>query len=104
MNILITIYYPLGHGGAEVSTYLISKELKQRGHNIIFASRGKFEDFKCYELPSFRKNPIYFLYVRKLAKQLRKIIIKENIDIVYAQDFNTTKAAMIAAKKEHEYV
>ena len=101
MNILITIYYPLGYGGAEVSTQLICEELKRRGHNIIFASRGKFKDFKCYEIPSFKKNPIYSFYVRKLTKLLREIIRKENIDVVYAQDFNTTKAAMISAKIEH---
>ena len=43
MNILFTIYHPLGGGGAEVSTKLLAHSLKKRGHKVILASTGKYE-------------------------------------------------------------
>ena len=99
MRILVTIYYGLGKGGAEVSTQLLCKEMQKRGHDIIIASSGVYEGFKCYRVPDFKKYPLYEFYVLALQKKLEKIIKQEKIDLVYAQDLNTTKGAILAAKK-----
>ena len=59
MKILMTNYYPLNTGGAEVSTYLIAKGLERIGYDVIFASTGKYKGFKTYILKKFRLLPFY---------------------------------------------
>ena len=103
MNILITIYHSLGYGGAEVSTSLLAKQLEKLGNKVIIASTQPYDGldtklFKKFKLPFYGYQEFY------LSKFLRKLIKKENIDIVYPQDRFTSIPAIIAAKRENKKV
>lgn len=103
MNILITIYHSLGYGGAEVSTSLLAKQLEKLGNKVIIASTQPYEGldtrlFKKFKLPFYGCQEFY------LSKFLRKLIKKENIDIIYPQDKFTSIPAIIAAKRENKRV
>ncbi len=99
MKILVTIYYPLGRGGAEISTYLMCKELQRRGHEVIIATTGSYAGFMCYKIPHFRSYPFYSAYVYSLTRTLSRMIRKERPDVIYSQDLNTTKGAILAGKR-----
>jgi len=100
MNILLTAYNSLGHGGAEISTKLLAEKFKEFGHKAIIASSQEYPGidtkiFKRFKIPFYEYNTFY------LTNFLRKVIKEENIDIVYPQDRLTAIAAIKAAKKEN---
>jgi len=98
MKILFTIYNLKNVGGAEASTYFLAKGLKNIGHEVIIASTGKYPKIKTYVFKKYRKIPSFSLQKHYLSNFLSKIITKEKIDIVHAQDRLTTVGAITAAK------
>lgn len=104
MNILITIYHSLGYGGAEVSTSLLAKQLEKLGNKVIIASTQNYRKLNTRLFKDFVKIPFYGFHEYYLSKFLRKLIKKENINIIYPQDRLTTIPAIIAAKKENKKV
>lgn len=98
MNILFTSYRGLEAGGAQVSTYLLAKELKKAGHNVIIASTGNFPGIKTYNIKKFSKR-FFFLHKNYMASFFSKIIEKEKIDIVQVQELSVFEGSWIAARK-----
>ncbi len=75
-------------GGAETHVVELVKELKRQGYNIVVASNGgvyekelKEAEIKHYKVPLNDRNPINFV---KSYFLLKKIILKENIELVHA--------------------
>lgn len=101
MKILMTIYWPSGFGGAEVSTQLLAEELIKRGHEVIIASTSKYDNIKTYIFKKFRKIPSFWIKTQYLTNFLDGIIKEERVDVVYAQDFLTIKSAILAARKNN---
>lgn len=97
MKILITNYYPPEKGGAQISTYLLAKKLKEMGIEIIIASTGKYKKIKTYCFKKFRLWP--FIFQEQYFKTfLSKIIKKEKINIIHCQERLTTIGALLAGK------
>ena len=76
-------------GGVEQGTFDLAKGLLERGHKSIVISNGgrlisplEVLGVKHYPLPVHRKSPIV---MAKMVKEVRKILLKENIDILYAK-------------------
>ncbi len=76
-------------GGVEQGTLDLARGLAKRGHKSIVISNGgrlipELESIgvKYYTLPVHRKSPIV---MAKLIKEVRKILHKENIDILHAK-------------------
>lgn len=75
-------------GGAETHVLELAKELTRRGNEVIVTSNGGAYEaeleklgIKHYKVPLQNKNP---LNVIKAFKSLKKIIIKEKIDLVHS--------------------
>lgn len=78
----------LGIGGAETHIVELSRELARFGHRVTVASNGgiyvdelKKAGVRHIKVPLHTKNPASLL---KSYSELKKIIIRENIDIVHA--------------------
>lgn len=99
MKVLFTIYHGLGYGGAEVSTKVLAEGLQKLGHEIIFASSEKFENFDTRIFKEFDKIPSFEYHKKYLSKFLSDIIKDEKINIVHAQDRLTIPGAIVAAKR-----
>lgn len=99
MNILFASYFGHSKGGAEVSMELLAREVKNRGHNVIIASTGYFDNFKILKFPKLRYTPFWFRD-GYLTWFFRRIIRKNNIDVIHANDRFTAVAAVKAANKE----
>ncbi len=75
-------------GGAETHVVELSKELSRKGFNIIVASNGgvyekELKEFgiKHYNVPMHQRNILKMFHSYRL---LKKIIIKEHVDIVHS--------------------
>lgn len=99
MKVLFAVYHGLGFGGAEVSTKYLAEGLKQRGHEVIFASHGHYEGFQNYPLAAYKSIPLFSLQRKLLERSLRRIIKREKPDVVHAHDRITSVAAVRAARK-----
>lgn len=99
MNILMTIYRYLGHGGAEVSTKLLAEQLIKRGHEVTIASAYPYEGIETRVFRKFKNWPVVFLQQIYLTRFISDILKEKKIDIVYPQDMLTTKGSIVAAKK-----
>lgn len=87
LNILLSLMQ-LNIGGAETHVVELAKELKRKGANVIVTSNGgvyvrELEEagIRHYVVPLQNKNPIN---MAKAARMLRKIILKEKIDLVHS--------------------
>ena len=100
MRILITSYYPPNKGGAEVSTYLIAKKLKEMGNDVVIASTGDYKGIKTYRLRKYRLWPFSFQH-QYLKTFISKIVKKEKIDIIHPQERLTTIGSILAAKENN---
>ena len=98
MRILVPNYYPLNTGGAQTSTYLIAKKLKEMGNDVIIASTGDYKEIKTYRLRKFRLWPFSFQH-QYLKLFLSKIVKKEKIDVIHPQERLTTIGSILAAKE-----
>lgn len=104
MNIL-NIRSDFKLAGPGIVTFEFSKELKRRGHNMIFCSSGGalVREIKSYGMKHFE---IAELAVsnRSIAKMfgaildIRKLLINEDIDIIHGHNAISTFLAFIAAK------
>lgn len=98
MKILFTIYRSLGYGGAEVSTRYLAEALEKKGHNVIIASTQKYAKLNTIIFKEFHKKSFFF-QEKYLTNFLIKVIKKEKISIIHAQDRLTSIPAIKAAKK-----
>ena len=98
MNILNVTYFPMGRGGAEVSTLMCAKGLKELGHKVVIASSGKYEGVKTHQFMNCRKWP-FELQERYLTNFFKKVIKNERIDVIHSQDRLTSVAAVKAAEQ-----
>jgi len=98
MKVLLTNYYGFGAGGAEKSTFLTAKALEEAGHDVVVASTG---DFPRLEVRKFKKFllPLPFFQKHYLKNFLKKIILKEKIQLVHSQDRLTDFAGILAARE-----
>ncbi len=76
-------------GGVEQGTFDLARGLLARGHKSIIISNGgglvallETSGVKHYPLPVHRKSPIV---MARMVKEVRKILRKENIDILHAK-------------------
>jgi glycosyltransferase involved in cell wall biosynthesis len=97
MKILFTTYSGLGKGGAEVSMDLLAEGLRKRGHEVLIASSGDYEN--GIKFKKFRKIPFYSYHNRYLEKVFSKIVKEREIELIHAQDRLTSIAAIRTAKK-----
>ncbi|HLC86250.1 MAG TPA: glycosyltransferase family 4 protein [Candidatus Nanoarchaeia archaeon] len=100
MNILFASYFGHSKGGAEVSMELLAREIKNRGHNVFIASAGDFDNFQVLKFLKLRYIPFSFRD-SYLAWVFRRIIKKNKIDVIHANDRFTAVAAVKAARKEN---
>ena len=98
MKILFVTYKSLGHGGAEVSTLNLAKELRLKGNEVIFAAAENYDGFKTFIFKEF-KFPIFQIYNNYLKRFIVDIIKKENIDLIHVHHRMSTIAAIKAASK-----
>lgn len=101
MNIL-QILPELQSGGVETGTVDLAKELLRQGHGAVVISRGgrlveRLRECggKHYSLPVHEKN---IFTIISMIKSVRKIIKKENIDIVHARSRVPALSAFFAAR------
>jgi glycosyltransferase involved in cell wall biosynthesis len=86
MKILIcTGIYPPDIGGPATYTKLISKELKERGHEVSVLTYGD-ERITNYELRITSIGRKYFLPVRYFFYFLKVLQLGKNADVIYVQD------------------
>ena len=97
MKILFTTYSGLGKGGAEVSMSLLAEGLRERGHEVIIASSGDYENGVKFK--KFGKIPFYSLHNKYLERFFSKIVKEKGIELIHAQDRLTSIAAIRTAKK-----
>lgn len=103
MNILHFID-SLGYGGAETLLTNYVPELKEHNHIIVtFSDTNFFQDstkqFTCYNLDG---NPVKNLF--KLISKVKKIIAKENIDIVHSHSYWTNIISRLATPKKKKLI
>ena len=101
MKVLITSYFSPGKGGAEESTYLIAKGLKELGNHVVIASSENYNGIKTYYLKPktlFRAWQ-WSIQAKLLASFLIKVIKKEKIDLIHSQEKITTLGSILAGKK-----
>lgn len=98
MNLLISAYHGTGFGGAERSGSTIAEGLEKRGHSVFMASTAEYEGLNTLK---FSKYPLPLPFFQRfyLKNFLKKIIKKEKIDIIHAQDRLTSIGAVLAAKE-----
>jgi len=100
MRILITSYFPPNTGGAEISTYLLAKKLKEMGIDVIIASTGIYKGIKTYYLKKYKLESFFFQHQHHYLKNfLSRIVKKEKIDVIHPQEKLTTIASILAAKE-----
>ncbi len=100
MRILIVCYHPPDKGGLAINTHIIAQGLKKFGHYVVMASTENYPGIKTFVFGRYRKNPIFVLNNFYLKHFLSKIVKREKIDIIHAQDRLTSIAAISASKKE----
>ncbi|MFD2919399.1 glycosyltransferase [Terrimonas rubra] len=94
----------LGYGGAETLLTNYIPELKEHDHVIVTFSDTNFyreitNQYACYNLDG---NPVKNLF--KIVSRLKKIIAKENIDIVHSHSYWTNIISRLATPKRKKLI
>jgi glycosyltransferase involved in cell wall biosynthesis len=94
----------LGYGGAETLLTSYVPELKEHDHIIVtFSGTNFYQEITnrhtCYNLEG---SPVRNLY--KVVRKLKKIIAKENVDIVHSHSYWTNIISRLATPKKKKLI
>ena len=98
MKILLTNYHGFEEGGAQKSTYLLAKFLEESGQEVLISSTKNYPKLKTEVFKKFLLPEVFF-QKKNLVPFLKKIIAKNSIEIVCAQDRLTSFAGAIASNE-----
>lgn len=101
---ILTVRSEFGQSGPGTQSLEIAKEMKRRGHYVIFASSGGLmkpeieKEFTHYTIPTLEITKRDLVSTMKTISKLRSIIKREKINIIHAHNAAAAYCAYLASR------
>ena len=101
---ILTVRSEFGQNGPGTQSLEIAKEMKKRGHYVIFASNGGVmkseieKDFTHYTIPTLKITKRDPVSTMKTIRKIRNIIKKEKINTIHAHNAAAAYCAYLASR------